>query len=54
VTVALAGLAANQAIVYVMVEVIGWPYRLALVAVVVIVPGLSFLLIRHWAFSARD
>ena len=54
VSVALAGLAVNQAIVYALVEVIGWPYRLALVAVVVIVPGLSFLLIRHWAFSARD
>lgn len=53
-SVALAGLAASQAIVYAMVEVIGWPYRLALVAVVVIVPGLSFLFIRHWAFSARD
>ncbi len=51
VLVALAGLALNQAIVYAMVEVIGWPYGLALAVVVLVVPGLSFLLVRYWAFS---
>ena len=51
-SVALAGLALNQAIVYLMVELAGWPYGLALAVVVLVVPSLGFLLIRNWAFSA--
>ena len=44
--IALAGLSLNQAIVYVMVEVMVLDYR-----VVLVVPALSFVLNRGWVFS---
>ena len=49
--IALAGLALNQAIVYVMVGVMALDYRLALAVVVLVVPALSFVLNRGWVFA---
>ena len=49
--IALAGLSLNQAIVYVMVEVMVLDYRDALIIVVLVVPALSFVLNRGWVFS---
>jgi putative flippase GtrA len=48
--VAAGGLALNQAIVYLCVDVLGRSYLLALVIVVSIVPGLIYLAGRFWAF----
>lgn len=53
VVTAVTGLALNQSIVYAMVEVMGWHYRFALAAVILIVPALSFLLNRGWVFSPK-
>ncbi|MCG8358504.1 MAG: GtrA family protein [Kiloniellales bacterium] len=50
VTVALLGFLLNQAIVYGVVDLLQGDYRLALALVVLIVPALSFLANRHWAF----
>ena len=49
--VALLGLGLNQSILYAGVRLLGWDYRLALLAVVLLVPGLSFVLVRAWAFG---
>ncbi len=49
---ALAGLAANQLIVFALVDLAGWPYRAALAVVVLAVPALSFLGSRFWVFNA--
>ena len=49
--VALCGLAANQAIVFTMVDLAGWSYRLALAVVLLVVPGLTFLASRSWVFA---
>ena len=46
----LSGLIANQAITYVLVERLGWPFWSGLVVVVIVVPILSFLAARLWAF----
>lgn len=50
VVVSLAGLAANQAITWVLVEQLRWPFWLGLAVVVVAVPALSFVGARLWAF----
>jgi putative flippase GtrA len=51
VVVSVAGLALNQATVYLLVERAGWPFHLALGPVIVLVPSLSFLLSKFWAFG---
>ena len=48
--ISLAGLAINQAIVFVGAHLLGWPFWLALVPVVVIVPASTFTLAKFWAF----
>jgi putative flippase GtrA len=48
--VALGGLALNQSIVFLAVEVAGMPYLYGILLVVLIVPGLSFALSKCWAF----
>lgn len=50
--VSLAALALNQTLVYLLVEKAGWPFWLALGPVVVIVPALSFVLSKLWAFRS--
>lgn len=51
VVVSLGGLAANQAITWLLVNRLGWPFWLGLAVVVVVVPGLSFVAARLWAFA---
>jgi putative flippase GtrA len=51
--VSLLGLALNQAIVHLLVDRAGWPFWLALGPVVVLVPLLSFVLLKIWAFGER-
>ncbi len=50
--ISLAGLAINQALVFVGAHIFGWPFWLALVPVVVIVPASTFALAKLWAFRA--
>ncbi|RAK60846.1 GtrA family protein [Phenylobacterium hankyongense] len=52
VAVSLFGLALNQAITFVAVNRLGLDFRLALGVVVVVVPAVSFVLSRLWAFRA--
>lgn len=49
VTVALTGLALNQAIVWVMTSALGSPYWLALAIIVLTVPWVTFALLKYWA-----
>lgn len=49
--IALLGLGLNQGIVYLIVEGLRWDYRIALALVVTVVPAITFLLNRGWAFS---
>jgi putative flippase GtrA len=48
--VTLFGLGLNQLIVWVCVHPLDWPFWMALVAVVLLVPGPTFLLAKLWAF----
>lgn len=49
--ISLLGLGFNQAIVHLLVDRAGWPFWLALGPVVVLVPLLSFVLLKIWAFG---
>lgn len=49
--VALAGLAANQAIMFAVVTLAGLHYLFGLARVVLIVPSSSFVMSRRWAFT---
>lgn len=51
--VALTGMILNQLIVYGIVELGGWSYRLALAVVVLIVPLITFSLNRQWVFKMQ-
>lgn len=51
--VSLVGLALNQAIIHLLVGIAGWPFWQALGPVVVLVPLLSFGLLKIWAFGER-
>src|SRR5262249_39681968 len=48
--VSLAGLALNQSIVFTTVTLAGFPYIVGILIVIVVVPTLTFLLSRSWAF----
>ncbi|MDP6707557.1 MAG: GtrA family protein [Alphaproteobacteria bacterium] len=50
---ATIGLSASQSIVYVVVNLLGRDYRIALAVIVVVVPTITFLLNRFWAFRAH-
>ncbi|MBV9997222.1 MAG: GtrA family protein [Caulobacteraceae bacterium] len=50
--ISLAGLALNQAIVFVCAHLIGWPLWQALIPVALIVPAATFLMSKFWAFRA--
>ena len=50
IVIALLGLALNQGIVYLVVDSLGWDYRISLFLVVTAVPALTFALNRFWAF----
>lgn len=47
----LAGLALNQAIIFVGVSGLGWPFWAALIPAVIVVPAASFLMAKLWAFA---
>ena len=49
--VALSGLALNVLITYVIVNISGYWYGYALLAVITIVPVMSFVLSKRWAFG---
>jgi putative flippase GtrA len=53
VVISLAGLGANQAITYVLVDRLGWPFWAGLAVVVTVVPAASFAAARFWAFESR-
>ena len=50
IAVSLAGFAVNQAIVFATVRLAGLPYIVGILVVIVVVPALTFLLSRSWAF----
>jgi putative flippase GtrA len=50
-TVALVGLALNIVITFVVVNIGGYWYGYALLAVISTVPAVSFLLSKYWAFG---
>ena len=51
VLIALIGLVANQAIVLLIVDVLSQSHRLAIAVVVVVVPTMTYLGSRWWAFA---
>ncbi|MFI4933524.1 MAG: GtrA family protein [Caulobacterales bacterium] len=48
--ISLAGLAINLSIIFVFTRFFGWPLKLALVPVVLVVPASTFLMAKFWAF----
>jgi putative flippase GtrA len=50
--VCLGGLAVNTGLMVALVEWFGWPYLLAQLSVIFIVPVSNFVLSRQWAFDA--
>src|SRR5688572_718744 len=50
--VCLGGLAVNTGLMVALVEGLGWPYLLAQLSVIFVVPVSNFVLSRHWAFDA--
>jgi putative flippase GtrA len=53
ITVAILGLAVNQGIFHVVVGVLQGDYRIALAIVVTVVPAITFVLNRFWAFRSH-
>ncbi len=52
--VAVSGLAMNQLIVFVIVDLCGLRYELALAIVFLTVPPTTYILARFWAFARRE
>jgi putative flippase GtrA len=50
--VALTGLALNSLAVYVVVNLLAWPYQCAIVLMISVVPLVVFALSKFWAFAA--
>ena len=48
--ISLAGLAVNLAVVFVGTKVLRWPFRVAEVPVVILVPAATFVMAKFWAF----
>jgi len=51
--ISLGGLGVNQTLVFICTHVLGWPLRLALVPVAMIVPASTFVMSKFWAFRAQ-
>ena len=51
-TISLAGLAINLALVFTGTRLFGWPLWRALIPVVLIVPAATFVMAKFWAFRA--
>jgi putative flippase GtrA len=52
--VSLIGLAANLGITWLLVNRLGWPFKAALAVVVVVIPALSFVAAKLWAFAIPE
>ncbi len=52
--VSVFGLLLNTFMVYVMVEFLHWWYLSSQLAVIFVVPAISFLLNRYWAFASKS
>ena len=50
-TVSLAMFGLNEAIVYVFTALVHWPYRFALIPALTVVPVVSFVVSKLWAFQ---
>lgn len=50
VAIALGGAGLNAAIMRIGTLVLGWPPSLCLLVIIAVVPGLSFLVQKHWGF----
>lgn len=51
-TIALFGMGLNQTIMFIAVSMLNMDYRLGLVAVIMVVPAISFMANRKWAFQS--
>ena len=51
-TIALLGLGLNQTIMFSVVSLLALDYRLGLAAVIMVVPSISFMANKLWAFQA--
>ena len=51
--ISLAGLGANLGITWLLVERLGWPFKAALAVIVVVIPAMSFVFSKIWAFRDR-
>ena len=54
IVVAIAGLIASSVITYIVITVLNGPFSLAMMMVVVVVPSLTFLGLKFWAFSTSQ
>lgn len=52
--VSLAGLGANLGITWLLVDSLGWPFKAALAVIVVVIPAMSFVFSKVWAFRDRS
>lgn len=53
-TVATVGLGLNQIMVFILVNLLKVPYEFALVPIFIVVPVVTYLLSRDWAFGGAD
>ena len=49
--VALLGFALNSLVIFVVIDLLAWPYQAALAFMVFVVPVVVFLLCKYWAFT---
>lgn len=53
IVVSIAGLVASSVITYIVITVLNGPFSLAMMMVAVVVPSLTFLGLKFWAFSTN-
>jgi putative flippase GtrA len=53
VSVCVGGLLLNTAMMFGLVNGLGWGYFQAQLSVILVVPAINFLLHRHWAFASK-
>lgn len=53
IVVAVGGLVASSVITYMVTTVLGGPFSLAMMMVMVVVPSVTFLGLKYWAFSTN-
>ncbi len=52
--VSIAGLALSEALTFLFADLLGWPFAFALIPVVTLLPLLSFVLSKSYAFADRE